>query len=327
MDLMSRLQTPVKHPQLVLSPSYRRGAFDSHGIDCPFLFFHDDQYWMTYVGWDGSGYQTGLASSRNLWDWEKEGLLLGRGPKGSPTENNLAMTSLLRDNELFGEGTLKRVEGRYVGTYHAYPDPGYECGPGVIGLCYSEDLRTWKIGSPALFPDPACSWEAGGLYKSWLMESEGRYYLFYNAKNRTDPPWVERTGFAISADLVQWERYPGNPVLGLGETGEFDDCFASDPCVLHHQGQWILFYFGLCSDGHARDGVAFSEDLRNWKKSGSILIDIGSEGSIDARHAHKPGIITRENRLYHFYCAVSPAGGRILGEIEHNEIRGIALAT
>ncbi|MFZ4397100.1 MAG: hypothetical protein ACOYOU_15910 [Kiritimatiellia bacterium] len=146
---------------------------------------------MTYIGWDGTGYQTGLASSDNLLNWNKERLLLGRGPKGSATEYNVALTCLLRDHELFGPGTLKRVNGRFVGTYHAYPHPGYEVGPAAIGLCYSDDLQAWDICPPVLFPEPSCA----------------------------------------------WERFSGNPVLRLGAKGDFDDIFASDPCVCARKRQ------------------------------------------------------------------------------------------
>lgn len=213
---MEMIRTPKKHDRLVLAPSYKKGAFDSHAVDCPFLFVHDGKFWMTYVGWDGIGYQTGLASSDDLLSWKKERLLLGRGPKGSVIEHNAALTCILRDNELFGPGTLKRVNGRFVGTYHAYPQPGYETGPAVIGLCYSDDLRSWDVCPPVLAPEPSCEWEAGGLYKSWLLETDGVYYLFYNAKNRTNGSWVEQTGFATSHDLVHWERFRGNPVLRNG---------------------------------------------------------------------------------------------------------------
>jgi len=85
--------------------------------------------------------------------------------------------------------------------------------------------------------------------------------------------------------------------------------------------------FGNCSDGHARDGVAFADDLIDWRKANQILVDVGLEGSIDSRHAHKPGIISKDGKLYHFYCAVAPARDKLSGEIEHNEVRGIALAT
>ena len=323
----SRIRTPHKHPQLVLTASLKEGAFDSHFVDCPFVFRHDDgSFGMTFVGWDGRGYQTGLARSDDLLHWEKVGLVLGRGPAGSGTEHNVALTGILRDNSLYGPSTLKRVNGRFVGTYHAYPDPGFENGPGVIGLCFSEDLLSWEISPPVLQPDPESPWESGGLYKSWLMECGGTYYLFYNAKNQTHQPWVERTGFATSSDLVHWERFPGNPVLGLGKEGSFDDRFASDPCILRDGDRWYMFYFGLSSDGHARDGVAVSSDLEHWQKLPDLLIDVGPEGSIDSRHAHKPAIIADGDRLYHFYCAVAPAVQRKQGEIEHSEIRGIAVA-
>lgn len=327
--MLEVIRTQKKHDKLVIRPSYKKGAFDSHAVDCPFPFFHDGKYWMTYVGWDGIGYQTGLASSDDLLDWTKEGLLLSRGPKGSVTEYNAALTCILRDNQLFGPATLKRVDGRFVGTYHAYPEPGYETGPAVIGLCFSNDLQSWDVRPPVLEPDPSCEWEAGGLYKSWLMESGGTYYLFYNAKDKPDKstPWTEQTGFATSTDLVHWARHPGNPVLKVGSVGDFDDRFASDPVVLKHEDEWVMFYFGNCSDGHARDGVAFSDDLMHWRKSEELLIDVGPEGSIDSRHAHKPGIISKDKKLHHFYCAVAPARDNCMGEIEHSQVRGIALAT
>ncbi len=47
--------TPYKTNTLVLSPSYQPGAFDSHAVDCPFLFSHQGRYYMTFVGWDGAG--------------------------------------------------------------------------------------------------------------------------------------------------------------------------------------------------------------------------------------------------------------------------------
>ncbi len=327
MKTPDEIRTPKKHGQLVIAPSYMKGAFDSHAVDCPFPFFHEDRFWMTYVGWDGNGYQTGLASSDDLLNWRKEGLLLGRGAKGSVTAYNAALTCILRDNELLGPSTLKRVGGRFVGTYHAYPEPGYEAGPAVIGLCFSDDLRSWDVRPPVLEPNPSYGWEAGGLYKSWLLESEGTYYLFYNAKNRTSDPWIEQTGFATSSDLIHWTRHPANPVLKVGSGGAFDDRFASDPVVLKHESAWLMFYFGLCSDGHARDSVAFSDDLIYWRKSEEILIDVGPAGSIDYRYAHKPGIIGKDGNLYHFYCAVATAQNKQLGDIVHDEVRGISLAT
>ncbi|MCC5835184.1 MAG: hypothetical protein JJU20_10655 [Opitutales bacterium] len=326
MSFLKSVVTPHKHGSLVLKASYKEGEFDSHGVDCPFVFWHEGRYWMTFVGFDGVGYQTGIAYSVDLTSWTKQGLLIGRGPRGSVTQYNIALTSLLRENDLHGRGLLKRVGGRFVGTYHAYPDAGYENGPAVIGLCFSEDLRQWELGDPVLYPDPDCAWESGGLYKSWILEFEGTYYLFYNAKNSTSAPWVEQTGVALSKDLKHWQRHAENPILPLGSAGAFDDVFASDPCVLRVDDQWVMFYFGLSSDGHAREGVAFSSDLIQWRKADDILVDVGPDGSIDSLYAHKPALIARDGRVYHFYCAVSPAKTRIIGKQECREERGITFA-
>ena len=64
--MLKSIRTQKKHDKLVIVPSYKKGEFDSHAVDCPFPFFYDDKFWMTYVGWDGTGYQTGLASSEDL---------------------------------------------------------------------------------------------------------------------------------------------------------------------------------------------------------------------------------------------------------------------
>jgi predicted GH43/DUF377 family glycosyl hydrolase len=326
-ELLKLIRTPNKVSKLVLSASYKKGEFDSHLVDCPFVFKHEGCFYMTYVGWDSIGYRTGLASSNDLIHWRKEGMIIDRGPKGSPTEFNVALTWILRDNDLFGEGCLKKVNGVFIGTYHAYPKPGYEAGSAVIGLAYSKDLRHWVLDKPVLYPDEGGDWEQGGLYKSCLLEHEGVYYMFYNAKNRPEWPWVEQIGLATSLDLKKWKRFEKNPVLTIGRKGSFDDVFASDPCVLKHNGFWIMFYYGLSSDGHARNSVAFSRDLFKWEKSGEILIDVGPRGAVDELYAHKPSVIFRNGKLYHFYCAVTPAENRRMGEIEYHEIRGITVAT
>lgn len=241
------IRTPNKYGQLLIAPSYKKGAFDSHAVDGPFPFFHDGTFWMTYIGWDGVGYQTGLASSRDLLNWRKEGLLLGRGPAGSVTEHNAAMTCILRDNDLFGPGTLKQAHGRFLGTYHAYPEPGYEAGPAVIGLCFSDDLRSWEVGPPILAPDPSCEWEAGGLYKSWLVEWEGVYYIFYNAKDRTH-----------GRSAAGWNRrdLPVRAILSVGNASRGIRSCGSEPPAISTTGLHLTL---ACSDTTTRGSCSILE--------------------------------------------------------------------
>lgn len=320
------LQTPYKYGKLVLSASREASAFDSKSVDCPFVFQHAGRFHMTYVGFDGTGYQTGLASSENLVDWKKLGCILRRDPRSEITRYNIAMNWILRENEVRSPGALRKVRGRFLGAYHAYPNAGYENGPAVIGLCWSRDLFHWHLDPPCLHSDDpsAAPWESGGLYKPCLVEYDGLYYLFYNAKTKNLPKsegggWHEQTGVATSKDLKHWVRYQENPIIHNGPKGAWDDRFASDPCVVRYPKGWAFFYYGLSSsDGKARDLLAVGSDPFHPGKTNSILIDAGLPGSVDEDYAHKPSVVTSKGDLYHFYCAVSgkwPA-----------EVRGISVA-
>ncbi|MFW6256963.1 MAG: hypothetical protein ACOC2O_02365, partial [Bacillota bacterium] len=174
--VLARIKTPNKVNRLLVEPAFEKNKFDSHAVDCPFVFYQDDRYYLTYVGWDSIGYQTGMAVSDDLLNWEKKGLILKRGGKGSITEYNIALTSILRENDLFSPGRLKKINGQYVGTYHSYPGKGYETGPGKIGLCYSKNLYDWQVEKPVLYPGKSDEWDGGGLYKSWIMEDNDQFY-------------------------------------------------------------------------------------------------------------------------------------------------------
>lgn len=315
---LAPFRTPYKLGRRVLEKSAVPGSFDERSVDCPFVFSAQGRFYMTYVGFDGVGYQTGLAASDDLVHWERAGLILARDPSDPVARYNMALMCILRDDALGSAAPLKKVGGRYLGAWHAYPRPGYEAGPAVIGLAFSDDLHHWQRTAPILHPRDGADWERGGLYKPYLVKSGETYHLFYNAKNDRERGWIEQTGLATSRDLKTWTRYPGNPILKVGPPGAWDARFASDPAVLRRGSLWALYYYGLADNGRARDLLALGEDPYHFTKVPEILIDVGPPGSIDEDYAHKPSLISSEGVLYHFYCAVS-------GKWPH-EARGISVA-
>ncbi len=326
---VSDFLTPHKRSQPMLTGSGRAGTFDKEAVDCPFVFKHLGLFYMMYVGYDGIGYQTGLATSENLLDWRPLGTILRRGEGNGWDSLNAAGTWILRENEMDGIPVLKKWDDKYWLVYHAYPGEGYESGPGRIGMAWTEDplLLSWnRMPEPILIPEEGAPWEQGGLYKECLVERDGLFYLFYNAKNKTgtDHEWVEQTGAATSSDLVHWTRLESNPVLQV-VPGTWQSKFVSDPCVLKYGDKWVMFYFGY--DGvHAQEGIAFSEDLLTWVKHSEPIIQSGPEGSLDSINAHKPSVIFHEGILYHFYCACRP--GRPDDTTTHfGNFRTIAVAT
>ncbi|QHT63254.1 hypothetical protein GXP70_27030 [Paenibacillus lycopersici] len=306
---IDRYLTPYKLGRPVLAGSGQPGAYDELAVDVPFVFRHGDRFFMLHVGFNGIGYQTALAVSDNLLDWSPYGVILKRGEGSGWDSRNTAGCWLLRENELEGPAKLKKWNGRYWLVYHTYPEDGYEAGPGRIGLAWSEDesLLEWhRLPEPILTPEEGAEWERGGLYKESLIEHEGKFYLFYNAKNRPDEHdyWIEQTGYAVSDNMTDWVRAEANPILRVSED-RWDSRFVSDPYVVKDGDRWIMYFFGF--DGsHAQEGIAFSDNLKDWRKVEEPIIRSGEEGELDAIHAHKPSVIMHDGVLYHYYCACRP---------------------
>lgn len=316
-------RTPYRYGKLVLAASSEAGAFDSKSVDDPFVFYHNDAFHMLYIGFDGTGYQTGLAKSSDLVHWERVACVARRDPKSKYTRYNVALSCIVREDELTSPGRLKKVHGRYLGAWNAYPNAGYEEGAAVIGLAWSDDLLHWELTDPILFPKDGAPWEHGGLYRPNLIEDDGVFCLYYNAKTDTLPKssgggWHEQTGVATSRDLKQWTRYAGNPILRNGDRNSPDARFASNPFVVKYKHLSGMYYFGYDWKSKARELLAVGHDRYHFTKVNEVMIDVGAPGTVDETFAHKPSVIFHDNALYHFYCAVSGKWP--------NEVRGVSVA-
>src|SRR6476469_5195484 len=69
-QIYEEVKTPYKYG-LVLVPEN-----DSKKIDCPTVFKKGSLWYMSYLQFDGRGYETWLAKSRDLLHWEKMGRIM-----------------------------------------------------------------------------------------------------------------------------------------------------------------------------------------------------------------------------------------------------------
>lgn len=302
---VQKYSTPYKLGKPVLTGSGISQSFDSMAVDCPFVFYHNDQFYMMYVGFDGIGYQTGLAVSDDLINWKGKGPILQRAENVGWDKVGAAGTWILKStNNLWELPTLQKVSGRYWLAYHSYPQEGYEAGPAQIGLAWTEDenLLKWnRLSKPVFSWKDGEHWENGGLYKACLIQEKDNYYMFYNAKNAKERGWTEQIGIAKSDDLQNWKRFDHNPVIKVSE-GRWDSQFCADPYVVKDDNRWLMYYYGF-NRRNAQDGIAVSDNLLEWEKYPDPILLNGSEGEIDHKFAHKPSVFFYKGVLYHFYCA------------------------
>ncbi|KAL7544015.1 hypothetical protein ACHAXR_013552 [Thalassiosira sp. AJA248-18] len=322
----------------------------------------DEMFYMSFIGFDGVGYQTFCGKSSDLLHWNNFKLAMGYGEAGSFDHGGVVLGAfLMNDYAITAPRVLKRIDGKFFSLYGAYEKKGtYEPDPGYQGLASSEDGLVWKREKDESIlsiygPGVVASWEKDSIYQPWLVEHDGVYYNFYNAKEM--PQWVEQIGLATSKDLHNWTRHEDNPILRVGKRNDdtvndgFDTQFASDAKVFWDgdESHWVMLYFGVGKSGahgeytklailtatklrmslidrlcHCSVMVAFSRDLIHWVRDPIPLYPAGANPSgIDKQYAHKTSLVWNpvNETWYMFYCAVGDRG-RGIGLITSRSLGG-----
>ena len=326
--IYDEIKTPYKYG-LVITPEN-----DSKKIDCPSIFRKGKHWYMTYILFDGRGYETWLAKSKNLLDWKTLGRIMSFGDTTNrvTTEwdaNQRAAYIALQDTKWEGSYKLEKFNHKYWMSYIGGKEKGYETGKLGIGIAHTDKDPTkpheWtRVGDAVLSATDKDVrwWENKKLYKSSVIWDKQKslghpFVMYYNANGDTsnNTPkwrWFERIGMAVSNDMINWQRYRTDPVVHhkIGITG--------DGVIQKIGDLWVMFYFGAFWEDRPKEAFnrfAWSYDLVNWTDwNGEDLIRSTEE--YDTKYAHKSYVIKWKGVVYHFYCAV-----------DNKDHRGIALAT
>ena len=298
-----------------------------HNTDCPCVYelpSQPDKWYMSFIAFNGQGYNSFVAESEDLIHWKKARLAMGFGRPGEFDHGGCVMGAFLYESyEIRASRVLKRRDGKFWTLYGCYPNQGgYELRPGYEDVATSDDGLAWRRAKDqptlSVFDTDCGRWERSCIYQPWLVEHEGKFYDFYNAAQ----DGVEQTGVAVSADLMNWKRYPGNPVVRARPKG-YDEQFASDPKVFRDRDHWVMFYFGV-GRGGAHIMAAFSRDLLHWTAHPDPLYKAGGHpGGLDKTYAHKISLVynPKNETFYMYYCAVG-GKGRCIGLITSKQLGG-----
>jgi hypothetical protein len=307
------------HPGHVIPAEPGIAGFSGvHMTDVPTVFQlpGDPNYYMSFVGFDGRGYQTFIARSGDLLHWSDIRWAMGFGAEGAFDYGGVAFGGFLfEDHALKAPRVLRKRDGRFVALYLGFPfQGGYELRPGAEGVALSPDGLAWERtgGGPILaVSDKDCAeWEKDCIYLPWLVESGGRFLNFYNAANGKH----EQMGVATSDDLRRWKRTKGNPVVRNGPRGSFHEIFCADGKVYRDGDHWVMFFFGV-GRGGAHIMAAFSWDLERWTVDPEPLYRAGGHpGGLDAQYAHKVSLVWHPaNETYYLFYNAVGAKGRGIG--------------
>jgi len=327
-QIYEQVKTPFKYGLVVVPPDA------SKKIDCPSVFRKGKHWYMTYILFDGRGYETWLAKSNNLLQWKT----LGRILRFSDTTNKEQMDwdanqkagyIALQDEKFGGSYKLQKYNGKFWLSYIGGKETGYEAGELGIGVASTNKNiakpHNWQRIDDAVLSKNDIDvrwWENKKLFKSTIIWDKAKtlghpFVMYYNANGDTshNTPkwrWFERIGMAVSDDMINWQRYQTDPVMGhkIGITG--------DAVIQKIDDVWVMFYFGAFWEGRKNETFnrfACSYDLEHWTDwTGDDLIK--SSEPYDAKYAHKSFVVKYKGVVYHYYCAV-----------DNKDHRGIAVAT
>jgi len=312
-DIYEQVKTPYKVGIILKGEEGKK-------VDCPSVFRHGEAWYLMYIIFDGSGYETAVAESPDLLMWKPLGRIL-RFREGTWDARQAAGYIALQEHTWGGSSELQTYDGKYWLSYIGGALEGYETDPLAIGMAWTTDPTQpteWnRLEEPVLSRDQpdVREFEALTQYKSNIIYDKERnlgypFVMFYNGKKNHG---YERIGMAVSRDMKHWHRYRAEPVIDNGKG------ISGDPQITRISDVWVMFYFGAGWRPKAFDTFACSYDLVHWTQwDGPNLVEPSE--SWDETYAHKPWLIKHNGIVYHFYCAVGDQG-RVIALATSKDLR------
>jgi len=219
------------------------------------------------------------------WNRYENNPIIDVGPAGTWDSRASGPTSVIYHNGIY-EAWLFGVDDTDTGRI------GYATSTDGIEWTKYENNPVLVLGNEGEWDeanaDHACVLFIDSIYKMWYMGEDGQ---------------SARIGYATSSDGINWDKYIGNPVLGLGSLGSWDENEVMHPCVVFDGNIYHMWYNGYGQDVQ-RTGYATSEDGINWNKhAGNPVLTVGAPAAWDDYMLALTGVIYRENEYKMWYTA------------------------
>ena len=242
------------------------GQWDDADVHSPSVILDGATYKMWYVGYDGSDYRIGYATSADGITWAKQGMVLDLGAGGEWDDFLLHSPTVILDGA----------------TYKMWYT-GHDGASFSIGYATSADGITWAKQGMVLDVGAGGEWDDDGVQSPSVILDGATYKMWYGGDDGTKLS----IGYATSADGITWAKQ--GMVLDVGAVDEWDDDNVNSPSVILDGATYKMWYGG--DDGASFSiGYATSADGITWSKQGMVL-DLGAGGEWDDVQVNIPAVI------------------------------------
>jgi predicted GH43/DUF377 family glycosyl hydrolase len=282
------------NPVLDPGPS---GNWDDAHISWPFVIYDGTQFIMYYTGFpeiSPEGGQGGRATSHDGINWTRD--------EGNPVLK-VGLEGEWDDATVFPGPVI------FDGSEYKMWYTGYDGTQWRIGIATSIDGIDWikYEGNPVFDIGDSGNWDDSAVTASTVLVNESGYKMWYGGWESGTRIW--RVGYATSSDGIIWERHAENPVLDVGESGEWDDEDIGHGYVILNGNTYEMWYQGY-NGSIERTGYATSPDGIKWTKyeNNPILVP---ESGWEAQGAAIGSVLLYDSEYRMWYMGHNSSSGRI----------------
>ena len=245
-------------------------------------------YWMTYIGGHGTGYEAvreplniGMAWTNGDITQAHEWLSADKPLLCIDDKDVQWWEKLVQYKSTIYDDPQKTLGKRFVMFYNAGGiNPDNNMKAERIGIALSNDLKKWKRYEG----NPVFANEVGGIITgdAQIAKMGDLYVMFYFKAYDPSRKYNAFNTFAVSRDLVNWQRWEGEDLIIPSKS--YDEMFAHKSYVVKHDGVVYHFYCAVNNDQQrgiavatsvpmGRSAVRFPEPERKGRRTITSLND------------------------------------------------------
>jgi hypothetical protein len=178
---------------------------------------------------------------------------------------------------------------------------------GHIGYATSSSINGTYTdhGSAILSPGGAGAWDSLRVCEPSVYVKDGTWYMAYMGDKATFG-LNEQCGIATATSAAgPWTKVAGNPLIGYGAPGAWDDELTADPFIWFEQGYWWCWYSGGGNgDGSGTRpwsmGLAYASDPTGaWTKHpDNPIVSNGGAGTWEEKAAWRGSVFVDAAGVY-----------------------------